>query len=374
MRQRGIYEKVKGSAEWWVRHVDYQGRLRREKAGTKSAAISLYRKRKTESLEGKKLPEKLRRPPVTFMDISRDALAYSEAYKRTYSDDVRIMKRLRSWFGDRPAESITPHDIEQRFQEGIEDHGWAPSTVNHHRSLLSLAYRLAIRNGKATSNPARATRHRKEDNDRVRCLSTDEEKRLREVLNANWPEHVAELDLAMHTGMRRSEMYGLDWEDVDLGRRFLRVKRGKNGESRYVRLNSVAVKALTKLQERSDGSGAVVRNLSGTPLLAPRHWFPDAVEKAGIENFHWHDLRHTFASRLTMAGVGIRAVQEALGHKSIAMTVRYSHLAPDFMADAVEKLVPEESTTSTTETPIATDTRTDTEQLASLAPTSESVH
>jgi hypothetical protein len=106
-------------------------------------------------------------------------------------------------------------------------------------------------------------------------------------------------------------MYGLDWEEVDLGRRFLRVKRGKNGESRY---------------------------------------------------------------GLTMAGVGIRAVQEALGHKGIAMTVRYSYLAPDFMADAVEKLVPEETATPTTEAPIATDTRTDTEALASIASASKSVH
>jgi hypothetical protein len=72
--------------------------------------------------------------------------------------------------------------------------------------------------------------------------------------------------------------------------------------------------------------------------------------------------------------VGIRAVQEALGHKSIAMTVRYSHLDPDFMADAVDKLAPEEEATATTETPIATDTRTDTEALASIVPARRSVH
>jgi site-specific recombinase XerD len=374
MKYRGVFEREPGSGIWWVRYFDAQGRLRREKAGTKSAAIALYRKRKTEALEGKKLPEKLRRPPTTFMEISRDALRYSEDHKRTHSDDVRIMKRLRSWFGDRSADAITADEIERHFQEGVDEHGWAPSTVNHHRSLLSLTYRIAIRNGKATSNPARATRHRKEDNDRVRWMSADEEKRLREVLAASWPEHLPELDLALHTGMRRSEMYGLDWEDVDLGRRFLRVKRSKNGESRYVRLNSVARKALVKLQERCDGTGAVIRNLAGTPVLAPRHWFPDAIKKAGIENFHWHDLRHTFASRLTMARVGIRAVQEALGHKSIAMTVRYSHLDPDFMADAVDKLAPEEESTATTETPIATDTRTDTEALASIELASKSVH
>lgn len=65
-----------------------------------------------------------------------------------------------------------------------------------------------------------------------------------------------------------------------------------------------------------------------------------AIRKAGVSDFHWHDLRHTFASRLAMSGVGLRAIQDALGHKSIAMTVRYSHLAPDFLLDVVEKLVP----------------------------------
>jgi site-specific recombinase XerD len=85
---------------------------------------------------------------------------------------------------------------------------------------------------------------------------------------------------------------------------------------------------------------------------------PDALGRTGIDNFHWHDLQHTFASRLTMAGVGIRAVQEALGHKSIAMTVRYSHLAPDFMADAVEKLVPSEAVEAAAS---PSDTRTDTD-------------
>jgi integrase len=83
----------------------------------------------------------------------------------------------------------------------------------------------------------------------------------------------------------------------------------------------------------------VIRNLAGEPLAGPRYWFEKAIRKAGVSDFHWHDLRHTFASRLAMAGVGLRAIQDALGHKSIAMTVRYSHLAPDFLLDVVEKLV-----------------------------------
>ena len=146
---RGVFEKVPGSGEWWVCYWDAQGRKRREKVGTKSNAILLYRKRKTEALQGKKLPEKLRRATISFADIAKDALAYSKAHKRTYDDDVQRMERILAWFRDRSADSITPQDIERHFEQCIADEEWAPSTVNHYRSLLSLTYRLAIRDGKA---------------------------------------------------------------------------------------------------------------------------------------------------------------------------------------------------------------------------------
>src|SRR5580704_17476558 len=145
---RGVYERRPG--EWWIRYVDALGRYRREKAGTKGSAIDLVRKRKMDALIGKKLPEKLRRATVTFADIARDALAYSKAHKLTYGDDVARMERILSWFRDRSADSVTPQEIERHFEECIEQEKWAASTVNHYRSLLSLTYRLAIRNGKAT--------------------------------------------------------------------------------------------------------------------------------------------------------------------------------------------------------------------------------
>jgi site-specific recombinase XerD len=362
---RGVFEKVPGSGEWWICYWDAQGRKRREKVGTKSNAILLYRKRKTEALQGKKLPEKLRRATISFADIAKDALAYSKAHKRTYDDDVQRMERMLGWFGERSADSITPQDIERHFEQCIADEEWAPSTINHYRSLLSLTYRLAIRDGKASSNPARATRHRREDNSRVRYLTPEEETKLRTVLEGRWPSHIQELDLALHTGLRLSEMYGLDWQDVDLARRLILIRRGKNGESRYARLNSIALKALAELRKRGDGTGSVIRNLAGEPRAGPRYWFEKAIAEAGISDFHWHDLRHTFASRLTMAGVGLRATQDALGHKSIAMTVRYAHLDPDFLLNVVERLVPQALTSTPTE---PTDTTNDTGTLPRVEP------
>src|ERR1035441_9680311 len=120
-------------------------------------------------------------------------------------------------------------------------------------------HRFDLRDGKATSNPARATRHRREDNSRVRYLTPEEETELRTEMQAQWAGHAPELDLALHTGLRLSEMYGVDWQDVDLARCLILIRRGKNGESRYARLNSVALKALTALRKRATGTGAVIQ-------------------------------------------------------------------------------------------------------------------
>lgn len=343
---RGVFEKVSGSGEWWICYWDAQGRKRREKVGTRSNAILLYRKRKTEALQGKKLPEKLRRATVTFAEIARDALAYSKVNKLSYRYDAGRMETLLAWFREYPAEAITPLDIERRF----EREEWAPATINRYRALLSLTYRLAIRNGKVKENPARLVHHRLEDNARIRFLSPEEETKLRTAIASACPEQLAELELALHTGMRLSEQYGLRWQDVSFTRRTLTILRSKNGSARYVSLNKSALAALETLEKRAKGAEFVCGG-----AREPRRWFEPAVKAAGLGAFSWHCLRHTFASRLVMAGVDIRTVQELLGHKTISMTVRYSHLAPKHTLAAVERL------DASTEQP--TDTTTDTKGL-----------
>lgn len=338
---RGVFQKVPGkNSPWWIRFVDAQGRFRREKAGTKSAAIDLYRKRKNEALEGKKLPEKLRRATVPFSEIAKDALAYSKANKLSYRSDLGRMEKLLSWFREYPAESITAQDIERRF----EQEEWAAATINRHRALLSLTYRLAIRNGKVKENPARMVLHRLEDNARIRFLSPEEEIQLRKAIEAACPERIAELELSLNTGIRVSEQYRLRWEDISFTRRTLTIQRSKNGSTRHVSLNRTALGALESLAKRTTGSEFVCGGIT-----EPRQWFEPVVEAAGLQAFTWHCLRHTFASRLVMAGVDIRTVQELMGHKTIAMTVRYSHLAPKHTLAAVERLdAPTEKPTDTT--------------------------
>jgi site-specific recombinase XerD len=368
-RVRGIFEKVPRSGIWWIRYSDATGRIRREKAGLKQTAETLYRKRKTEVLQGKKLPE-TRRRVVSFEELARDALAYSKAHKRSYDDDLSRMERLKSWFGTRQADGIAPGEMERRLTEAAQEGKWAPATANRYRALLSLTYRLGIRNGKVSANPARLVRHRQENNARIRWLTIEEEGKLRKVLEAKHGEHVPEFDLALNTGLRLSEMYWLTWDNVDLERRMLTVPRSKHGEKRHVPLNNAARGALGRLRPRDEATGWVFLNAQRERLTGPRYWFEPALRDARIQNFHWHDLRHSFASRLRMAGVDLGTIQELMGHKSIQMTMRYAHLAPTYQLAAVERLtdvsraVAADPPGSRTESP--TDTRTSTTAFESV--------
>ena len=217
MRQRGVYEKVAGSDDWWIRYVDAEGRYRREKAGTKSMAIDLYRKRKTEALQGKKLPERLRRRIVPFSELCDDALRHAKHNNRHINETYRI-KTLKAQFGSDGAESIQI----AVFRSFFEKQNWKAESWNRMRTALFGIYRLGLENGKIQTNPAKLLNRRKVSGGRIRFLDQfepsetevdylkplkTEEERLRAVVAHEYPEHIEELEIALHTGMRRSEQY-----------------------------------------------------------------------------------------------------------------------------------------------------------------------
>jgi site-specific recombinase XerD len=118
----------------------------------------------------------------------------------------------------------------------------------------------------------------------------------------------------------------------------------KNGSDRFVTLNSAAVQVLRSLQERHKRLGlppdsTLFHSKREGLIKNPRKWFATALEQAEIKGVTWHTLRHTFASRLVMGGVDLKTVQELMGHKTIAMTARYAHLAPTHKLQALETLV-----------------------------------
>jgi integrase len=348
LKPRGVYEKLAGSGVWWICYFDQFGKKRREKAGTKSVAIKLYGKRKQQVLEGKKLPELFRKPSVSVADLIADALVYSKRNKRSYRTDVPRFRSLTDWFGRHAAEELTPKEIESSLAKAAEKGKWAPSTFNHYRSLMSLSYRLGILNRKVTSNPARSVTHRREDNNRVRFLTVEEEGKIRKVIESKWASHMPELDLAINTGLRKGSQYGLSWDMVDWTGRMLNIPRTKNEEPIHVPLNDAAVAALRVVHSSGDGRGRVFQSSkTGQPLENGRHWFDDAVAEAQIKYFRWHDLRHTFASRLRMKGAPLEDIADLLGHKSLTMTRRYAHLGPNKL-HAVVSLLGASDTTSDT--------------------------
>src|ERR1700691_2375255 len=321
---RGVFAKKLGSGIWWIQFFDADGRRRREKAGSRANAIDLYRKRKTEVLTGKKLPEKLRSRVVRFSELAADAEAYCKTNNQGQQFDLYRIGRLKEQFGTR-----TRHRPEKDLRDWFDNQEWKPGTYNRYKTTLSLLYRLGTENNKIESNPAKLLKHKTEDNERVRFLNQftpreteleclkphgDEESRLRAVILKNYAEHMPEFEIALHTGMRPSEQYGLDWPRVDLAHNFVSLRKTKTGKPRHIRLSAIALAAFKVLQQRPvNPEVRVFVNIQGQPLRGYKHWFDPAVEEAGLRDFTWYCLRHTFASRLAMAGGDLLTISDTDG-------------------------------------------------------------
>lgn len=196
-------------------------------------------------------------------------------------------------------------------------------------------------NEKIERNPASRIRRKAEDNGRIRFLDQKEVRAIRKALAEKYPQHIPAFDISTHTGARAGEQFGLRWDSVDLKQKFVQLpnKRTESGKWRFVPLNAVALETFKKLRENNPVSRWVFVNRKGEKLRSHRDWFEPAVKVSGVQNYTWHCNRHTFASRLVMAGVNLRTVAQLMGHRTIQMTMRYAHLAPAHQQNAVERLV-----------------------------------
>jgi integrase len=226
----------------------------------------------------------------------------------------------------------------------------AHKTINNHLTVLRKLFAVAIAWERLTVAPP--IKWLKPPPPEFDFLTFDESNRLIAAAQGEW---ATMLTVAVRTGLRLGELLGLSWTDVDLeaGRLFVRraVARGivgtpKNGRSREVALSQQAIAALEAHPRRSllvfsDSEGKMLTKGATKAPLA------HALKRAGLRHIGWHALRHTFASHLVMRGAPIKAVQELLGHSTIEMTMRYSHLSPDARRDAVRLLDIKEALTMT---------------------------
>lgn len=339
---RGIYEKVPGSKVWWIRWTDENHNKRREKAGSRSMAINLLAKRKAEALQKAKFPAPEKKNSVSLSTLMDDALEHSAAENGERSThELRLkIEKLRAEWGSKKADEVTKQDIVRWLTTQKSEKGWTVATMNRWQAAFSLIFRVGIDNEKVASNPASRIRRKAENNQRLRFLSAEEEARLVKVLSTRHPNYLPVFMVSLHTGLRASEQWRLQWSDIDFERKILTVRKQKHGHGeRHIPLNSVVLEALKKLATGSVTKGPIFLNSDNRPMKAHRDWFDPAVEEAGIEDYTWHGNRHTFASRLAMADVNIRTIAQLMGHRTIQMSMRYSHLSPDHNLSAVEKLV-----------------------------------
>jgi site-specific recombinase XerD len=325
---RGLWEREPDV--WWIRYRDADGKLHREKVGRKSAARSVLNKRREDRRVGTKLPDNIRYEGVRFSELADAIEVYAERHHRDSRNVKSRLVRIRPDFDGRVADSIKPDEIDQWLTENTS----TPATSNRYRALFSLMFREALRNGKVKSNPARLVRQKHEDNAVIRWLTDEEDRALRDAIKKHHAAHMPELDIAVGTGMRLSEQFGLTWGQVDFVRREVRLPRTKNGAGRSIPMNVNVQSAFTQLKQRVRAA----KKTDNVFAEFPRRWWEDALHKCGVSDFRWHDLRHTFCSRLAMNGVNLKVIQSLAGHKTIAMTARYAHLDDRALRSAVDGL------------------------------------
>jgi len=264
-------------------------------------------------------------------------------------------------YADSPLSDLNALTLEKWRSRRVKS-GTSLNTCNRDLATLKSALKRALEWGLIDVDRLGAVKQAKVDSTRVRYLSPDEDKRLRNALaerdetarrardsNNAWRaargreplpvlgredfgDHLAPaVLLSLNTGLRRGELTALEWSDIDFRASILTVRAAaaKSGSMRRVNLNAEAVAVLRRWQRQTTGTGR----------LFLVHDFKTAwstlLEEAKIDGFRWHDLRHTFASRLAQANVSLNKIRELMGHADLKMTLRYAHLATEDLADAV---------------------------------------
>ena len=214
------------------------------------------------------------------------------------------------------------------------------ATVNRYLAALSSAFTTAVKEwGWIDENPLHRVSRFKEPRGRVRFLSDDErEKLLRACRESSNKDLYLAVVLALSTGARKKEIWNLRWKNIDLKNRMIFLDDTKNGEFRSLPLNTHALNLILNHSKirRIDTDLVFPSKKSSFVAIDFRKPWEKALLKAGIEDFRWHDLRHSCASYLAMNGVPLRTIAEILGHKTLQMVHRYTHLSNKHIFEALD--------------------------------------
>jgi len=325
----GVFKKGKN---WYIDYYVH-GKRKRESIGpSKELAQTILKKRKVQIAENKFLDIR-RVDKIRFKDMSREYFEiYSKPNKRSFSRDQTIINHLDKFFAGKYLHEITVVDIERYKRHRLSQ--VTKSTVNRELACLKHIFKKAKEWGKTNHNPSQKIRLLKTVSPRIRYLETEEIEALYNT-SASYLKPI--ILTAVHAGMRKGELLNLKWKDLDFHNRLIYLSDTKGANKREIPMNEVVYKMFLRVR-KNPNSPYVFCHKNGKPYKDLRASLDKAAKEAEIERFRFHDLRHTFASHLVMAGVDLKTVQELLGHKTIEMTLRYSHLSPDHKKEAVEVL------------------------------------
>ncbi len=256
-----------------------------------------------------------------------------------------MVMQLRKHFGSRVMNTLRPKDISEFIAVRKAD-GMANAPINRALEVLSAAINLVNRDLEwDLPNPV-SGRKLKEPEGRLRWLTVTDARQLLEAArhSKNAPHLVDFITIALHTGMRLSEILGMEWERVDLraGLMHLEARHTKSARRRSIPINKIARQTLIRRMgfraEYCPDSPWVFCKPNGERMFEIKTGFRNACRRAGITDFRIHDLRHTCAAWLVSSGVPLSEVRDLLGHSTITVTERYAHLAPENVKAAVTRL------------------------------------
>ncbi len=355
-KTKGIYRRGR---VYWITYMGLDGKQRYESTGSdlKADAELLLAQRRVDIDEGKDPSTRRRDRNHTFNDLADKYAAFIATQKSAKTKNIFI-EQLRREFGNIKLSNISLSAVEvwqgRRLSEdrppviagGIKRPPVKPATVNRVLGCLKHMFTKALDWEMITEDAFKRIKKTKmtpENNRRLRYLSFEESSMLLSKCDKHLKPIVV---LALNTGCRRGEILGLTWDRVDLKHGFILLDDTKSGKRREIPINATVRATLQGIVRRLDSSFVFVNPAvdekgklrNGGRYLDLKKSFATACRKAKLDDFHFHDLRHTFASQLVMNGVDITTVSKLLGHATLTMTLRYAHLAPNHLQNAVEVL------------------------------------
>lgn len=335
-----IYQrKFKNGKRWCINYQTPEGKRIRKVARlaqSKEEAILILQKDIQEAYDHEHSVTR-QKEKMKFSDYADKYLnLYAQTNKTSWKTDRSCMKYLKDYFGDKHLADLTSEDMEKLKKEKLRQ-GAQKSTVNRYLAILRKMLKLAKEWGDFPEEKQIRIKLLSEgDNRKERILTDDEEERLFQESSELVKSVVF---FALNTGMRLREILNLKWSQIDLTSGHIKVENTKNRRNRLVGINTPLLRELHGRREVNGHNPYVYANpKTGKPYLDVKIGFKAACRRANIEGLRFHDLRHTFASRLVERGIDLITVKDLLGHSTVRMTERYTHSSQLSKRNAVEIL------------------------------------